>query len=74
MNDLSCAEETTIQPQAWVDMTQDEIQRLLCEAENRLRTPSSMAVELKSQPENNSQNVTLSYVRILWVLNARKKS
>lgn len=74
MNDLSCVEESFIRPQTGADMTEDEIQRLLCEAENRLRIPSSTAVELKSQSENDSQDVTLSYVSMFLILNARRQS
>lgn len=74
MNDLSCVEESSIQPQTGVGMTEDEIQRLLCEAENRLRTPSSTALELKSQPENDSQDVTLSYVSVCLNLHTRRQS
>lgn len=72
MDVSSCVGENTIQPQTEVDLTEDEIQKLLCEAENRLRRPSSTAVQLKSQPENDSQDMTLSYADLYPALNARR--
>ena len=45
MSESVCAESHTVQPQNEVDMTEDEIQQLLLEAETRLRVPEPRTTE-----------------------------
>lgn len=50
MSEKVCAGSHIVQPQNEVDMTQDEIQQLLLEAESRLRVP-----DLKTTEESKVQ-------------------
>lgn len=64
MEDLSRVENSILQPPTGVDMKEDEIQQLLQEAENRLRTHGLTTVdELKvKSEENDSRDATFRYV------------
>lgn len=45
MSETVCARSHTVQSQNEVDMTEDEIQQLLLEAESRLRVPDLRTTE-----------------------------